>query len=63
MGDDKAPYEARSWTRSAAFCSRVVVQKAAQLGITDAAIVNSIGYFIDTDVCPIQVVQPAIRDG
>lgn len=43
------------------FVPRVVVQKGAQLGITDAAILNAIGYFIDEDPCPILVVQPTIE--
>lgn len=40
---------------------RVVVQKAAQLGITDAAILNPIGFHISEDPCPILVVQPTIE--
>jgi phage terminase large subunit GpA-like protein len=40
---------------------RVVVQKASQMGITDAAIVNPIGYFATEDPCPILVVQPTIE--
>jgi phage terminase large subunit GpA-like protein len=43
------------------FVPRVVVQKGAQLGITDAAILNPIGYFIDQDPCPILVVQPTVE--
>jgi phage terminase large subunit GpA-like protein len=39
----------------------VAVQKGAQLGITDAAILNTIGYHIDQDPCPILVVQPTIE--
>jgi phage terminase large subunit GpA-like protein len=40
---------------------RVVVQKASQMGVTDAAIVNPIGYFATEDPCPILVVQPTIE--
>ena len=43
------------------FCPRIVVQKASQLGITDCAILNPIGYFMDRDRCPILVVQPTIE--
>jgi phage terminase large subunit GpA-like protein len=43
--------------------ARVVIQKASQLGVTDAAILNAIGYFIDQDPCPILVVQPTIEIG
>jgi phage terminase large subunit GpA-like protein len=41
--------------------TRVVVQKASQMGVTDAAIVNPIGYFATEDPCPILVVQPTIE--
>lgn len=58
----KAPYEkaimdaiSDPWTQ------RVVVQKASQVGITDSAILNPVGYFIDEDPCPILVVQPTIE--
>lgn len=58
----KAPYEKEIMDAiSDPFCPRVVVQKASQLGITDAAILNAIGYFIDQDPCPILVVQPTIE--
>lgn len=40
---------------------RVVVQKGAQLGITDACILNPIGYHISEDPCPMLVVQPTIE--
>ena len=42
---------------------RVAVQKASQLGITDSAILNPIGYFADEEPCPILVVQPTIEIG
>ena len=59
---DRAPYEKAIMDAiSDTFTERVVVQKAAQLGITDAAILNPIGYFIDQDPCPILVVQPTIE--
>jgi phage terminase large subunit GpA-like protein len=37
------------------------VQKASQLGVTDCAILNPIGYFMSEDPCPILVVQPTIE--
>ena len=40
---------------------RVVVQKGAQLGITDSAILNPIGYHMVEDPCPILVVQPTVE--
>ena len=40
---------------------KVVVQKAAQIGITDSAILNPIGYFAMEEPCPILVVQPTIE--
>jgi phage terminase large subunit GpA-like protein len=58
----KAPYEKAIMDAiSDPFIPRVVVQKAAQVGITDSAILNSVGYFIDEDPCPILVVQPTIE--
>src|SRR5262252_8418148 len=58
----KAPYERAIMDAiSDPFCSRVVVQKAAQIGITDSAILNPVGYFMDQDPCPILVVQPTIE--
>lgn len=59
---DRAPYERAIMDAiSDPFTERVCVQKAAQLGITDAAILNAIGYYIDQDPCPILVVQPTIE--
>jgi phage terminase large subunit GpA-like protein len=40
---------------------RVVVQKGAQLGITDSAILNPVGYHIIEDPCPILIVQPTVE--
>jgi phage terminase large subunit GpA-like protein len=40
---------------------RIVVQKASQVGVTDCAILNSIGYYMSEDPCPILVVQPTIE--
>ena len=40
---------------------RVVCQKSAQVGVTDCAILNPVGYLIDQDPCPILVVQPTIE--
>jgi phage terminase large subunit GpA-like protein len=58
----KAPYEREIMNAiSDPFCPRVVVQKASQVGITDSAILNPIGYFIDEDPCPMLVVQPTIE--
>jgi phage terminase large subunit GpA-like protein len=39
----------------------VAVQKAAQIGITDSAILNPVGYFMSEDPCPILVVQPTVE--
>ena len=58
----KAPYEREIMDAiSDPFVPRVVVQKASQVGITDSAILNPIGYFIDEEPCPILVVQPTIE--
>jgi phage terminase large subunit GpA-like protein len=58
----KAPYEKEIMDAiSDPWTSRVAVQKAAQLGITDCAILNPVGYHIDEDPCPILVVQPTIE--
>ena len=58
----KAPYERAIMDAiSDPDCPRVVVQKASQVGITDSAILNPIGYFIDEDPCPVLVVQPTIE--
>jgi phage terminase large subunit GpA-like protein len=57
-----APYEREIMDAiSDASVPRVVVQKAAQLGITDAAILNTVGFHITEDPCPILVVQPTIE--
>jgi phage terminase large subunit GpA-like protein len=37
---------------------RVCVMKASQMGVTDCAILNMIGYHIHLDQCPILAVQP-----
>lgn len=59
---DKAPYEKAIMDAiSDPAVPRVVVQKASQVGCTDAAILNPIGYFITEDPCPILVVQPTIE--
>lgn len=58
----KAPYEKDIMDAiSDPFTPKVVVQKASQVGCTDAAILNPIGYFITEDPCPILVVQPTIE--
>jgi len=58
----KAPYEKAIMDAiSDPWCPRVVVQKASQVGITDSAILNPVGYFIDEDPCPILCVQPTIE--
>src|SRR5262249_39829397 len=58
----KAPYEREIMDAiSDPLVPRIVIQKASQMGITDAAILNSIGYFMDQDPCPILVVQPTIE--
>jgi phage terminase large subunit GpA-like protein len=43
------------------FCPRVVVQKASQMGATDAAILNSVGFYMSEDPAPILVVTPTIE--
>jgi phage terminase large subunit GpA-like protein len=59
---DKAPYEREIMDAiSDPFTERVAVQKAAQVGITDSAVLNPIGYFAEQDPCPILVVQPTIE--
>jgi len=59
---DKAPYERNIMDAiSDPWTPRVVVQKASQVGITDSAILNPVGYFIDEDPCPMLVVQPTIE--
>jgi phage terminase large subunit GpA-like protein len=59
---DKAPYEREIMNAiSDPWTPRVAVQKGAQLGITDSAILNPIGYHMDEDPCPILVVQPTIE--
>src|SRR5215831_11947945 len=59
---DKAPYEREIMDAiSDPFTSRVVVQKVSHVGITDSAILNPVGYFMDQDPCPIMVVQPTIE--
>jgi phage terminase large subunit GpA-like protein len=58
----KAPYEREIMDAiSDPLVPRIVIQKASQMGITDAAILNAIGYFMDQDACPILVVQPTIE--
>jgi phage terminase large subunit GpA-like protein len=59
---DKAPYERAIMDAiSDPFCPRICVQKASQVGITDSAILNPIGYYMDEDPCPMLVVQPTIE--
>jgi len=59
---DKAPYERDIMNAiSDPLVPRVCVQKASQVGVTDCAIVNPVGYHIDQDPCPILVVQPTIE--
>lgn len=58
----KAPYEKEIMDAiSDIFTPKVIVQKASQLGITDSAILNPVGYFVDQDPCPMLVVQPTIE--
>ena len=60
----KAPYEKAIMDAiSDPHTPRICVQKASQLGITDSAILNPIGYFMDQEPCPILVVQPTIEIG
>src|SRR5215469_8723821 len=59
---DKAPYERDIMNAiSDPLVPRVCVQKASQVGVTDCAIVNPVGFHIDQDPCPILVVQPTIE--
>lgn len=58
----KAPYEREIMDAiSDPFIPRIVIQKASQMGLTDAAVLNPIGYFMDQEPCPILVVQPTIE--
>jgi phage terminase large subunit GpA-like protein len=58
----KAPYERGIMDAiSDPLIPRVVVQKASQMGVTDCAILNAIGYYMDQDPCPILCVQPTIE--
>jgi len=41
---------------------KVIMKFAAQMGKTNAGILNVLGYFITYDPCPIMIVQPTIRD-
>src|SRR6476646_10888671 len=53
----KAPYERDIMDSiSDPMVPRVCVQKASQLSITDCAILNSVGYHMTEDPCPILVV-------
>jgi phage terminase large subunit GpA-like protein len=57
----KAPYEkAIMDSISDPAVSRIAVQKASQMGITDC-LLNAIGYFMDMDPCPLLMVQPTIE--
>ena len=40
---------------------KVIVMSAAQVGKTDGFILNTIGYYMDYDPCPILVVQPNVQ--
>jgi phage terminase large subunit GpA-like protein len=58
----KAPYEKAIMDAiTDPWCTKIVVQKASQVGVTDSAILNPVGYYIDEDPCPILVVQPTIE--
>jgi phage terminase large subunit GpA-like protein len=58
----KAPYEREIMDAiSDPDVPKVVVQKASQVGITDSAILNPVGYFVCEEPCPILVVQPTIE--
>lgn len=41
---------------------KIVMKFAAQMGKTNAGILNVLGYYITYDPCPIMIVQPTIRD-
>lgn len=58
----RAPYEKEMMDAiSDPFTPRVIIQKAAQVGATDCAILNPVGYYMDEDPCPILVVQPTLE--
>jgi phage terminase large subunit GpA-like protein len=57
----RAPYEKEMMDAiSDPFTPKVVIQKASQVGATDCAILNPVGYYMDEDPCPILVVQPTL---
>jgi phage terminase large subunit GpA-like protein len=59
---DAAPYEREIMNAiSDPFTPSVAVMKASQLGITDSAILNPIGYHVSEDPCPMLVVQPTVE--
>jgi phage terminase large subunit GpA-like protein len=58
----RAPYEKEMMDAiSDPFTPKVVIQKASQVGATDCAILNPVGYYMDEDPCPILVVQPTLE--
>lgn len=59
---DKAPYQREIMDAITDIQIRkVVVMSAAQVGKTDAMILNPIGYYVHYDPSPIMVVQPTIQ--
>ncbi|MBP0983082.1 MAG: phage terminase large subunit family protein [Oscillospiraceae bacterium] len=59
---DKAPYQREIMDAVTDLTvSKVVVKSAAQVGKTDALILNPIGYYIHNDPSPIMVLQPTLQ--
>jgi phage terminase large subunit GpA-like protein len=58
---DKAPYQREIMDAITDITvKKVVIMSAAQIGKTDAAILNPIGYYIHYDPSPIMVIEPTI---
>jgi len=61
---DRAPYTVGIMDAiSDPLVERVVIVSGAQMGKTNAGILNPIGYYMSYDPCPIMVVQPTINMG
>lgn len=61
---DKAPYQREIMDAIGdPHIKKVVVKSSAQIGKTDAFILNVLGYYMDYAPCPIMVMQPTIEMG
>lgn len=61
---DKAPYQREIMDAvNDLSVSKVVVMSAAQIGKTDALILNPIGYYMDVDPSPMMVMEPTLQLG